>query len=92
MTSLEGPVFPAGVYVTYSCRVITPGDFTYSDLTYCLSGGVEKVVYIYPPTDRQKSLTLNTCNLYCFDMVACQTWDDQGSTAEERSLIQITGQ
>ena len=92
MTSLEGPVFPAGVEVTYSCRVITPGDFTYSHLTYCLSGGVEHVVSIFPPTDRQTTLTFNTCNLICYDMVACRAWDDLGSTAEERSLIQITGQ
>ena len=92
MTSLEGPVFPAGVDVTYSCRVITPGDFTYSRLTYCLSGGVEKVLFIIPLTDRQKSFTVNTCNLYCYDMEACRAWDDLGSTAEERLLIQITGQ
>ena len=92
MTSLEGPVFPAGVKVTYSCRVITPGDFTNIHLTYCLSGGVEEVVSIFPPTDRQTTFTFNTCNLYCFDMVACRAWDDLGSTAEERSLIQITGQ
>ena len=90
MTSLEGPVFPAGVEVTYSCRVITPGDSTFSVLTYCLSGGVEEV--IFPPSQRQTTLTFNTCHTDCFDVVACRAWDDLGSTAEERSLIQITGQ
>ena len=92
MTSLEGPVFPAGVYITYSCRVITPGDFTSSFLTYCLSGGVEEVLFIFPPTDRREAYIFKTCNLHCIDMVACRAWDDLGSTAEERSLIQITGQ
>ena len=93
VTEPEGPVYQACEYIVFYCKVMTPGDFTFSHVFYCLSGGIEKVVAQFSPvSDTEISTTQNSCPSYCFNVRACRAWDDLGSTAEDRSLAKLTGQ
>ena len=92
VTEPEGPVYQACEDIVFYCKVMTPGDFTFSHVYYCLSGGIEKVVALFSPVSNTGlSVTTPSCISYCLNVRACRAWDDLGSTAEDKALAKLTG-
>ena len=48
VTSPEGPIFQTGIFITYTCKAITPGSYNYSWRKYCLLSDSTEMEHIIP--------------------------------------------